>query len=306
MFFSAPVWAMNYRPPYDETIEKYAKNGIKAIELIGMDRSSFESYYTDSEIEKIRSIVRSNGMLISNFNYAAGDIASEDEALMNESLEVFILAAKTASKLGCDFITQVAPYPFSLNDALVFLKGIPLCQYYNFEADLNRDWRGNYETYVKNIEKCISVCDDLGLTLLIEPHPYRYVNSALSFLYLKTFLGDRNIGFNFDTGHMFASGDMVQCAVYQLGSLIKHIHIGDNDTYTNAHWRPGRGKIEWRSFLKALKDVGYDGALSMELNDAPGFTTRTGAGNDAYFSEFNLSCDYLRFEGKKEGIVFDN
>ena len=53
MFFSAPVWAMNYWPPYDETIEKYAKNGIKAIELIGMDRSSFESYYTDSEIEKI-------------------------------------------------------------------------------------------------------------------------------------------------------------------------------------------------------------------------------------------------------------
>ena len=39
---------------------------------------------------------------------------------------------------------------------------------------------------------------------------------------------------------------------------------------TNVHWRPGMGKIDWTAMFQALKDVGYDGVISIELEDVPG------------------------------------
>ena len=305
MFFTAPVWAANYQPPFGKYIEKFAKNGAKGIELIGMSEETFTDYYTAKEIKELNRIISDNGLILSNFNYAASDIVSENPVLREKTLDVFKMAAETAAKLGAKYITQVAPYPFSLNKELVFFKQIALCQIYAFDADLNRDWDANYRLYVENVKRCCEIAQVNGLTLLIEPHPYRYVNSAISMLYLKTFVDNENLGFNFDTGHLFASGDMPQCSVYQLKGMIKHIHIGDNDTFSNAHWRPGRGKIEWVSFMKALKDVGYDYSLSMELNDVPGFASRTAPGNDDYLEQFRLSCEYLRNIGEGLGIHFE-
>lgn len=304
MFFSAPVWALNYQPPFDKIIERLAGWGAKGIELIGMTEQTFTDYYTDSEIAKLNAIIEDRGLILSNFNYAANDLASEVPALREKSIDIFNKAAETAARLHAKHITTVAPYPFSFNNELIFMKQLPLCQTYAFDADLSRDWDANFAVYVEGIEHCCKIAKQYGLDVLIEPHPYRYVNSAASMLYFMSFVQADNLGFNFDTGHMFASGDMPQCSVYQLKNRIKHFHIGDNDTYTNAHWRPGMGKIEWKSFMKALKDIGYDYALSMELSDVPGFASRTSPGTDAFGEQFRLSCNYLRELGEEVGITF--
>jgi len=48
------------------------------------------------------------------------------------------------------------------------------------------------------------------------------------------------------------------------------------------HFRPGKGKIDWASTMKALKDIGYDGVVSLEFEDIPGVSRGTKPQAGAY------------------------
>ena len=78
-------------------------------------------------------------------------------------------------------------------------------------------------------------------------------------------------------------GEMPQVVIYELGSRIFHNHFSDNDGTSNAHWRTGKGKIDWKAVLQALQAVGYGGVISIELEDVPGSGMRpcTGSGDCA-------------------------
>jgi sugar phosphate isomerase/epimerase len=72
-----------------------------------------------------------------------------------------------------------------------------------------------------------------------------------------------------------------------------HTHFSDNDGTTNAHWRPGKGKVDWQALLAALQATGYDGTLSIELEDVPG-VGRPGRTATAEFDvEYRLTTEYL-------------
>jgi sugar phosphate isomerase/epimerase len=80
---------------------------------------------------------------------------------------------------------------------------------------------------------------------------------------------------NFDPSHLFPSGDIPHVVIYQLGKRIFHCHFSDNDGTTNVHWRPGKGKIDWTAVMKSLVDTGFDGVVSIELEDVPGVARGT-------------------------------
>ncbi len=82
--------------------------------------------------------------------------------------------------------------------------------------------------------------------------------------------GTSNLGLNFDRGHLFPAGDMPHYVVLALGDRIFSTHFSDNVGFTNAHWRPGRGKIDWKAIFAALQAIGYSGPITLELEDAPG------------------------------------
>jgi sugar phosphate isomerase/epimerase len=109
--------------------------------------------------------------------------------------------------------------------------------------------------------------------------------------------GADNWGMNFDPSHLFPSGDMPQVTIMSLRDRIGHTHFSDNDTFTNVHWRPGKGKIDWYAVMKALKDVGYKGAISFELEDVPGAVTPDAAAGTGLSNvmevELKLSMEYI-------------
>src|SRR5215210_5589844 len=85
---------------------------------------------------------------------------------------------------------------------------------------------------------------------------------------------------------------------------IFHCHFSDNDGTTNVHWRPGQGKIDWEAVLVALKDTGYDGVISIELEDVPGVSRGTSpvpgivkekrSATEEFARENVLAMEYLR------------
>ena len=71
--------------------------------------------------------------------------------------------------------------------------------------------------------------------------------------------GFKRIGLHIDTVHMNIDESDLGHAIRQAGSLVRHVHIADNDRYY-----PGHGHMNFREILQGLKDIGYEGALALE------------------------------------------
>jgi sugar phosphate isomerase/epimerase len=101
---------------------------------------------------------------------------------------------------------------------------------------------------------------------------------------------------NFDPSHLFPSGDMPHFTILLLKDRIFNTHFSDNEGHTNAHWRPGRGKIDWTAIFAALNAISYDGPITLELEDAPGAShyTHTDEASPALDRELKLAIAYLR------------
>ena len=84
-----------------------------------------------------------------------------------------------------------------------------------------------------------------------------------------------------------------------------HAHFSDNDGTSNAHWRPGKGKIDWLAVLRALRDVGYDGVISIELEDVPGVAHRGRPSTKALDREVRLGVAYLSDLCRQVGITLE-
>ena len=51
-----------------------------------------------------------------------------------------------------------------------------------------------------------------------------------------------------------------------LGDRLKALHVHDNDFIRDAHGLPFSGKIDWDEVIKALRDVGYSGDFTFEVD----------------------------------------
>jgi len=78
--------------------------------------------------------------------------------------------------------------------------------------------------------------------------------------------GDEWIGANIDVGNMATrGGDPVQ-AIHELGSQITHVHLKDVPAVGITECVAlGAGIVDIAAVLSGLKDVGYDGWLSIEI-----------------------------------------
>jgi sugar phosphate isomerase/epimerase len=151
----------------------------------------------------------------------------------------------------------------------------------------------------------MEIVEAAGLRYAVEAHPYRHVSSAASMLRLLDHVASPALGMNFDPSHMFPCGDMPQLAIRDLGERIFHCHFSDNDALTNAHWRPGCGKIDWRAVMEALRDVGFNGTVSVELEDVPGVATPRQVSTAALDEEYRASRHYLLYISEQLGIQWE-
>jgi sugar phosphate isomerase/epimerase len=44
------------------------------------------------------------------------------------------------------------------------------------------------------------------------------------------------------------------------------LHVHDNNGRNDLHWPPYAGVIDWADFSRALHEIGFDGAFSLETN----------------------------------------
>ncbi len=110
----------------------------------------------------------------------------------------------------------------------------------------------------------------LGLEIAVELEPFHQsiINDLPKML---RFLDDVNhpaVRANVDVSHLALShtpaGDL-----QKLAGRIAHVHFSDCDGKKHGDLPPGRGVVDFPPYLRALKEAGYDGTISIELEYSP-------------------------------------
>lgn len=313
MKFGASVWPFKWDTPYDSAISRIAGLGFKAIELIAWNREALDEYYTPATIKHLRKLLDSEGLILSEFVSTPRGIASPDAKERDAAVEHFKRAVEVTVELGTDMINSVAPYPFEIRAP--HLTVMPHVQMFHVEHPAGLDWTQNWNDYVDAMRRCCAICEDAGVRYALETHPHRHVTTAAAMLRLIEHVGSPALGMNMDPSHLFPAGELPHAVVYQLKDRIFHCHFSDNDSLTNVHWRPGKGKIDWEMLMQALQDVGFDGVISIELEDVPGVSRGRAAqhggysyaenATDAFDAENVASVAYIREICDRLGIAIE-
>jgi sugar phosphate isomerase/epimerase len=303
MKFGASVWPFQWEPPYEDALRRIAGLGFRAVELIAWRRDVFESYYTPQRIKDLRMLMADLGLELSEFVFTPPGMASPDPAARKQAVEHFKRLVELGVALGTKLVNTVAPNPFDLQFPRIMMKHVT--QEWTMEFDSSLDWQQNWADYVEVVRQFCAICEDAGVKYALEPHPYRWMRNAASMMRLIEHVNSPALGMNFDPSHLFPMGELPQVVIYELGQRIFHTHFSDNDGTSNAHWRPGKGKIDWKGVLKALQDVGYDGVISIELEDVPGVAHRGQSSTEALDREMLLTKAYLSELGQELGLKLE-
>jgi len=296
VYFGATAWTFSWGPPYDEALKTIARLGFKGVELPVWSEEFIEDYYTPETSRRLAGLIDDLGLTLTDIFCIPVGIASTDPKRRAASVDQFKRALDVAQELGTDKVLALPPNPFDID--IPVLLGRATSQEWSVEFPEGGDWRQNWEDVVDVLGQFATACEERGMRVALEPHPHRVVHNADGLLRALDRIESDAIGFNLDPSHLFPSGELANMVVYQVGDRIFHTHLSDNDGQTNAHWRPGKGKIDWRSVLVSLRDIGYDGPLSLELEDVPGAAGYPGFNRSPHSTpeierEHLLAKDYL-------------
>jgi sugar phosphate isomerase/epimerase len=309
MFLGASSWVFSWAPPYEESIKTISRLGLKGVELTIWNEEFMNEYYTEEKNKELKQLIADEGLVLTNVFCLPGSQSSPDREVRLKGLENFKKAVSIAKQLGTSQLTTCVTCPFELQFPFEQLR--PTTQTWTLDVPKGLDWKQNYADFIETMKLYAEVCEENDVRLSIEPHPHFYIKNAEGLLRMTEKVGSDRIGINFDPSHLFPMGEIPQVAVYQMQDHIMHTHFSDNDAQSNAHWRPGKGKIDWDATVRALDDIGYNGVISLELEDVPGAAGYPGFHRDPNSNaeliekEYRLAIEYMEKVFEREGIELE-
>jgi len=127
-------------------------------------------------------------------------------------------------------------------------------------------WEDALDLFCMNLRPVADHASAVGVPLLVEPEPGLLIETAEQYDRFASYFNHPGIGLNFDIGHMFCVKDDPATAIRRLGSHIRHVHLEDiAATRVHHHLVPGEGAIDFPPILDSLRDIGYQGWVTIEL-----------------------------------------
>jgi sugar phosphate isomerase/epimerase len=121
----------------------------------------------------------------------------------------------------------------------------------------------NYEYF----NRLCDVAEEYGITICFEnlPFPALPINNCRQILDFVKWINRDCFKVCLDTGHALVTKEQPGEAVRMIGKeYLRTLHVHDNDGTGDYHQLPGTGIGDWEDFGRALNEIGFDGALSLE------------------------------------------
>ena len=236
-----------------ETIKILADLGYEGIEIMADTPHAFPPDLTNLDIDSIRGALERYNLAVSNINafmlHAIGDTwrpswierdLSQRRKRINHTGNCIDLAAK----LG---VSTISTEP-----------GGPLLE--NMTHD-----EGN-TIFRQGLLEIKEQARETGVRVLIEPEPDLLIENSSQFVEFFKGLDADIFGLNFDIGHFFCVNEDPAELVAELQDYIYHFHLEDiAASRKHHHLMPGEGAIDLPGVLKAIKEINYQGFVTVEL-----------------------------------------
>jgi D-psicose/D-tagatose/L-ribulose 3-epimerase len=157
--------------------------------------------------------------------------------------------------------------------------------------------RRTADEWNRAVEGYRSLADDLAandVTLAIEPlnrFETYFLNTAADAAALCDAVGHPNVGVLFDTFHANIEEKNISDGYRTVGRHLKHVHTCENDRGI-----PGSGHVEWAEVFAALRELNYDGWLTIE---SFGFALGDLSSAAAIWRDIEPTPESIAFEGIK-------
>ncbi|GKU78242.1 sugar phosphate isomerase/epimerase [Paenibacillus sp. L3-i20] len=205
-------------------------------------------------VEGARQLLESNGVIVGSFGLPVEWRASEEQFLQDfQKLTAYAAAAKA---VGC---TRCCTYILPSTDQ----------KSAHFMAIATR-----------RLRYCAQLLNIYGIRLGLEfvgPHHLRtrwqhpFIWTMEETVALIQAIGENNVGLLLDTYHWYTTGMNVADIESLRAEQIVHVHINDapnvpvEEVIDNERIYPGEGVIDLTGFLRGLRTIGYNGAVSQEV-----------------------------------------
>lgn len=233
-------------------LEKIAALGFAGAEIMCDQPHLYPPDYDQEGLQEIKNILDTHNLKVTNLNsftlFAVGDthlpswIEAEPERRLVR-IQHTQQCLRIAKTLGCANIS-IPP-------------GGPPAGGTRREA---------MHLFHQGLESVVPLAEELGVNLLVEPEPDLLIERTAEF---KEFINDVRtpcIGLNFDIGHFFCAGENPADALKELFEWVGHIHLEDiGQSRIHHHLVPGDGAIDFAAVFQAMKELGYQGDITLEL-----------------------------------------
>jgi len=108
----------------------------------------------------------------------------------------------------------------------------------------------------------------IGIALELEPFKLSLLNNVDSMVRFIDEVNHPAVRANIDVSHLQLAGTAPE-EVRRLAGKAIHVHLSDCDGKIHGDLPPGRGVVDFPPYLREIKALGIDGAISIELEYSP-------------------------------------
>lgn len=243
--------------PVEDAISLLGKIGYKGVELQGC--APHLPVETSLERAKeIRKCVDDAGMVVSNLATYTGNYSTLSDEDCNKELDILKKYMELGNILGCKMIRHEPGGPSSR------------------VAEPK-----HYERASKWMQKAADIAAQGDFRLVMELHHGGLTETADDALKILKMIDRENVGVIHDAGNMYiAMTNYGRVSVKKLGKYIFHVHVKDEllvpkgsdpDSFEYegrcySHKLLNHGGVDHNPAFAALREIGYDGFLSMECH----------------------------------------
>lgn len=195
-------------------------------------------------------------------------------------------------KKGLDFLKKSIDIAHAVSGGDCGIGGVNYAAwgYFTGVARTEREW----DWAVTNYREACRYAGDKGIDLCVEAinrFETHFINIAADAVHFCKDVGDPNAKVHLDTYHMIREEKDFYKAIVDTGSFLGYFHACENERGI-----PGTGLVPWETVYQALKDIDYQGWITIEsfTPDLPDIARLT-----AIWRKHAPSADALAGEGLK-------
>ncbi|MBS7008760.1 sugar phosphate isomerase/epimerase family protein [Anaerostipes sp.] len=276
---------------FEEMVETAAQIGIESLEIACGNWSSAphidleEMVASASARDKYMDKIRSKGLVLEALNCSGNQLEPNETGRAHQ--EVVEKTFCLAEQLGIKSIVMMSGLPGG-SPADTTSNWVTTCWPMSCQQILKYQWE---EVLIPYWEKTVKLAEEHGITsIALENHGAQCVYNAETLQKLRDAVGPM-IGMNLDPSHhMWMGGDGIEMAKALGAEVISHVHAKDLrkerglfaanggletkffDNYSQRCWNYvalgfGESKEWWKEFFAVLSMMGYDGPISLEIED---------------------------------------